>query len=139
VYIVVQAHYPKSGRPGKGQTPTQISYHIQATLVPDSAVVKEAQKSAGQFILATNVLEKDDLTPSQALVEYKEQQSAERGFRFLKDPLFFTSSVFLKSPNRIMALAMVMGVSLLVYTLAQRRLRQTLQAGQTGIKINLRR
>jgi transposase len=131
VYIVVQAHYPKSGRPGKGQTPTQISYHIQATLVPDSAVVKEAQKSAGQFILATNVLEKDDLTPSQALVEYKEQQSAE--------PLFFTSSVFLKSPNRIMALAMVMGVSLLVYTLAQRRLRQTLQAGQTGIKINLRR
>jgi transposase len=116
-----------------------MSYHIQATLGPDTEVVIEAQKSAGQFILATNVLEKDDLTPSQALVEYKEQQTAERGFRFLKDPLFFTSSVFLNSPKRIMALAMVMGVSLLVYTLAQRKLRQALQAAQTGIKNQLKK
>jgi transposase len=139
VNIVAQAHYPKSGRPGKGQTPTQMSYHIQATLAPDIAVVNQAQKSAGQFILATNVLENEDLTPSQALGEYKDQQTAERGFRFLKDPLFFTSSVFLKSPKRIMALAMVMGVSLLVYTLAQRKLRQALQSAQTGIKNQLKK
>jgi transposase len=38
-----------------------------------------------------------------------------------------------------MALAMVMGVSLLVYTLTQRKLRQALQAAQTGIKNQLKK
>ena len=57
---------------------------------------------------------------------YKGQQSSERGFRFLKDPLFFTSSVFLNTPRRVAALAMVMGLCLLVYTLGQRQLRQAL-------------
>lgn len=55
--------------------------------------------------------------------EYKAQQSCERGFGFLKDPLFFADSIFLKSPERIQALAMIMGLCLLVYTLAQRQLR----------------
>jgi transposase len=66
------------------------------------------------------------------LTSYEEQQYSERGWRFLKDPLFFTSSVFLKTPQRIMALVMVMGLALMVYTLAERQLRQALQAtGQT--------
>lgn len=43
----------------------------------------------------------------------------ERGFRFVKDPLFFTSSIFLKSPERIMALAMIMGLCVLVYNLGR--------------------
>ena len=50
----------------------------------------------------------------------------ERGFRFLKDPLFFADSLFLKKPVRIMALLMVMGLSLLVYALAERKLRTQL-------------
>ena len=66
------------------------------------------------------------------MLEYKAQQSTERGFRFLKDPLFFTSSVFLNTPQRVAALAMVMGLCLLVYSLGQRCLRQALaQAQQT--------
>ncbi len=32
---------------------------------------------------------------------YKGQQSCERGFRLLKDPLFFADSVFLKYPSRV--------------------------------------
>jgi len=43
---------------------------------------------AGRFILATNVLDIDELTDDDVLREYKAQQSTERGFRFLKDPLF---------------------------------------------------
>ncbi len=66
------------------------------------------------------------------MYEYKVQQSTERGFRFLKDPLFFTSSVFLNSTERVAALAMVMGLCLLVYSLGQLALRQALdQAKQT--------
>lgn len=47
------------------------------------------QQRAGRFILATNVLEAEQLNEQQALEEYKGQQGNERGFLFLKDPLFF--------------------------------------------------
>jgi len=53
--------------------------------------------------------------------------SVERGFRFLKDPLFFAHSLFLKKPERLMALLMIMGLSLLIYSLAERKLRQALK------------
>ena len=59
--------------------------------------------------------------------EYKAQQTVERGFRFLKDPLFFVSSVFVKKPQRVEALALIMSLTLMVYTLAERKLRQTLE------------
>ena len=61
-----------------------------------------------------------------------EQQKVERGFRFLKDPMFMLDRIFLELPRRIMALSMVMGLCLLVYTLAQFKLRQALvQTGET--------
>ncbi len=73
------------------------------------------------------------LSADDVLTEYKAQQGTERGFRFLKDPLFFTDSVFLKSPERIMALAMIMALCLLVYNLGQRKLRQALSAAKEQI------
>jgi transposase len=48
-----------------------------------------------------------ELSDDDVLGEYKAQQSTERGFRFLKDPLFFTSSVFLNSTQRVAALAII--------------------------------
>jgi hypothetical protein len=80
----------------------------------------------GRFILATNVLDAAVLSAADALREYKAQQGVERGFRFLKDPLFFADSVFLKSPKRIAALGMIMALCLLLYNLGQRQLRQAL-------------
>ena len=68
-----------------------------------------------------------------------QSQSSERGFSFLKHPLFFTDSVFLKSSERIEALALIMGLCLLVYTLAQRQLRQAFQQAHSGIKNQLGR
>jgi transposase len=133
VSVVEQAHHGKRGRPKQGSQPQSLSYHVQATLIPNAEVIEEQQRIAGRFILATNELEDESLNAVEVLAEYKRQQSSERGFRFLKDPLFFTSSVFLKSRQRIMALAMVMALCLLVYTLAQRKLRQALSEAQTGI------
>jgi len=57
----------------------------------------------------------------------------ERGFRFLKDPLFFASRFFLKKPSRIMALLMIMGLSLLIYALAEHELREQLRAQEQFI------
>ena len=120
-------HYERAGKPKQGTPPSHITYHPQATLALDPTVVAMHQRRAGRFILATNELDADPLSGLQALQTYKGQQGTERGFRFLKDPLFFASSIFLKSPERIMALAMVMGLCLLVYNLGQRQLRQVLQ------------
>jgi transposase len=85
------------------------------------------------IVLATNVLEDEHLGEQQALEEYKGQQGTERGFRFLKDPMFFASSVFLKAPERIMALGLIMGLCLLVYNLGQRQLRLALQQANQAI------
>ena len=95
----------------------------------------EAEKiSSGRFILATNILDAKIVSNEQILSEYKAQQSNERGFRFIKDPLFFTSSVFVKKPERVEAIGMIMGLCLLVYNLAQRKLRQQLEATNQGVK-----
>jgi len=71
---------------------------------------------------------------SYVLSEYKAQQSNERGFRFIKAPLFFTSTVFVKNPERVSAIGMIMGLCLLVYNQAQRKLRQQLEATNQGVK-----
>jgi len=41
--------------------------------------------------------------------------------------LFFANSLFLKNPARIMALIMIMGLALLIFALAERKLRQALK------------
>jgi transposase len=53
-------------------------------------------RTKGRFIVATNELDPTKLSAQEMLFNYKEQQAVERGFRFLKDPFFMTSSVFLK-------------------------------------------
>ena len=108
-----------------------------ATIVIEikSEKIEEEKKKAGRFILATNVLNK--LTPSEILEAYKGQQSCEQGFRFFKDPLFFADSVFLKYPSRIETMAMLMGLSLLVYSIGQRQLRAHLKENNTGVKNQL--
>jgi transposase len=67
--------------------------------------------------------------PDEAVIDlYREQSVVERGFAFLKDPLFLASSVFVKKPERIVALSLVMVLCLLVYRLAEHRLRTQLAA-----------
>lgn len=109
-------------------------FQVTAQLELDTSVINKETLAGGRFILATNVMDVHQLSPDEMIVKYKEQQATERGFGFLKDPLFFTDSVFIKSPERIEALALVMGLCLLVYTLGQRLLRQSLQ--QTNSTVN---
>ena len=137
IEVVPRLYYRKAGRPRKGQAPDGYHYRLQGTLTVREEVVALARTRAGRFVLATNVLESKNKSEDEMLCEYKGQQSTERGFRFLKDPMFFTNSVFLKTPERVAALAMVMGLCLLVYTLAQRALRQALASAKQTIKNQL--
>ena len=133
IQTVEKPHYAKRGKPSPDAIPTSISYRVTATVIPiDSEILAQRQR-CGRFILATNILDSLQFTADDALREYRAQQGTERGFRFLKDPLFFTSSVFLKSAKRIEALGMIMVLCLLVYNLAQRQLRLALALAQDTI------
>jgi transposase len=114
--IVAKPHYKRKGRPRPEDVVSRYTYHIQAHLVEDEAVIQTYQHQSGRFILATNLLDDKKWTADLILQEYKAQQTTERGFRFIKDPLFFASRVFLKSTKRIMALTMIMTLALMVYS-----------------------
>ncbi len=131
VEVTAEAYRERPGRPRKGEAPLY-RYRVKAAVVRNEELIARSARRAGRFLLATNLLDQEALPTQEVLAAYLSQQVAERGFRFLKDPLFFTSSVFLKTPSRVAALAMVMGLCLLVYSLADpkspslRELRATL-------------
>jgi len=88
----------------KDRASEHYEYSVEANISTVEKKIQPDKKKAGRFILATNVLEKEALSSEQMLITYKNgQQSVERGFGFLKDPMFFADSVFLKSPKRIEA------------------------------------
>jgi transposase len=127
--IVPVRKYAKPGRPAKEAVAQIVGWQATGQLLPKQETIEKTRQGLGRFIIATNVLDEVRL-PAQTLLScYKQQSRAvERGFRFLKDPLFFADSLFLKSPARIMAMIMVMGLALLVYALAERQLRRQLAA-----------
>jgi transposase len=112
-------------------------YTCQGIVQEKSDVIAQEMAQSGKFILATNVLNSEELSSSEILSEYKAQQSCERGFRFLKDPLFLADSVFLKNPQRIETMGMLMGLCLLVYSIGQRQIRNELQKRGEVVKNQL--
>lgn len=132
--VIEKPRYGQKGRPKAGAEPTHIDYVLSGTLQDDSEAVQAVERTKGLFVIATNELDTAVLSNESLLGVYKDQAvTVERGFRFLKDPMFYAESLYLKSPKRIMALLMVMTLSLLVYSLAERRLRDALK--ETGTMV----
>lgn len=132
-YIVVSKNrYTGKGRPAKDAIPDGVEWFIEGSLRDDHEQIELTKQRKGRFVLATNELDETVLSDSQLLEVYKDQGvTVERGFRFLKDPLFYAESLYLKKPERIMALLMVMTLSLLMYSLAEMRIREALaQSGR---------
>jgi transposase len=120
-------HYGKRGRPSHDAQPARVVYTIEGALASSLATRQALIDQHRCFILATNELDEATLPPREVLTGYKGQARAERGFRFLKDPRFLASSFYLKKPERIMALFMVMTVCLLVYAAVEYRIRTALK------------
>ena len=125
--------YKGRGRPSKN-TEKQFLYcpHYYIELNKEKIELEINKKAI--FILATNELDNDKLTDLEVFEHYKDQKKVEKGFRFLKDPLFFASSLFLKKPERIVALTMIMCLSLLIYSICERKLRILLKTMGASIK-----
>lgn len=115
------------GRPKKGSTPSTVGYRIQGSVFTELETKTKLERKKGFFVLATNDLESACFSIQDVLQTYKSQQSVERGFRFLKSPDFLVSSFFLKKPERIEALLMIMTLCLLVYAAVEYQVRRKLQ------------
>jgi transposase len=124
--VHAQPRYSKRGRPGPDARPDQVVYQSDGALASTLAARQALIDRHCCFILATNELDNSQLPPLAILQGYKGQVHVERGFRFLKDPQLFASSLYLTKPERIMALLMVMTVCLLVYAALAYRIRQAL-------------
>ena len=124
--LVSYPQYAGKGRPRKDANPTSYQCQIMATVSVNQEQVEQEAFRKACWIVGTNVLEPTVLSDQHLIATYKSQGSPERGFRFLKDPLFLASSVFVKKPERIMALSFIMVLCLLVYRLAEVRLRARL-------------
>lgn len=125
--IVPVMGHGKAGRPKSGEAGEIVGYQIKCEISHNVAAIEKFLNRKGRFILATNDLNKEAFSDEKMLDEYKQQQNVERGFRFLKDPWFMVDSIFLKSAHRIEALMMVMTLCLMIYNIAQYRLRETLK------------
>ena len=126
--LVVHPQYRQPGRPRKEVSPDRVAWQIATTLAVDEVAVTREVRRKASFLVATNVLDPGQLPDPELIQTYTEQHSVERGFSFLKDPLFLASSIFVKKPERIVALSLVMVLCLLVYRLAEHRLREQLAA-----------
>ncbi|WP_430639676.1 IS1634-like element ISCwa1 family transposase [Crocosphaera watsonii WH 8501] len=108
-------------------------YKMISLIIKKDEEISRKTKEAGKFILATNLVEENKLEASEILITYKNQQSTERGFRFLKDPLFFTDSFFVEKPERMETMLFLMSLCLLIYNLGQRELINCLKRVKKGI------
>jgi transposase len=97
-------------------------------------LITNYQDSSGRFVLATSILDTRELEALEILKIYKQQQSSERGFRFIKDPLFLADSCFVRNPERVETMMILMPLCLLVYNLGQRQLRRSLKTEKSTVK-----
>jgi transposase len=109
-----------------------LRYAITGTLVQKPEAIDTLREQAGCFVLITNVslegppnsnIPYDGKTVLQA---YKDQNGIEHNFSFLKDPVLI-NSVFLKKPERIEALGLILVLSLLIWRLIELQMRSHLE------------
>ncbi len=127
--VTPHIQYACKGRPTPETPIKALRWQIHASVVPDPAKITPRQQRKACFVLGTPIPD-TTLSDAEVIVGYKGQSAVEGGFRFLKDPVFFVSSLFVKKPSRIQGLLMVMTLALLVYSVAQRRMRNQLARQQ---------
>jgi transposase len=114
------------GRPSSKQPRVvkALRYSLQVTLHERSESIARKTQETGCFVLLTNVPTGGEMAhrAGDILRAYKEQHGIEQNYGFLKDPLI-VNSLFLKKPERIEALGLVLLLALLLGRLMERTLR----------------
>ena len=127
------------GRPKtKGNSPAKIVYRIRVTVSSiDETAWQLAKDRASTFVLITNLKDPKENTSETILRHYKEQNTVEMRFRFLKNPAIL-GQVFLQKPARVKALGYIFLIALLIFALLERRVRQNLATEGKALQLNYR-
>jgi len=125
------------GRPRKGGKGVSLFFIEDIGIMQRNDAVRQERLEDACFVIGTSALE----APVEEILQtyIKDQQGVERSFRFLKDPEYFADAFFLKSPSRIAALLCVMTLSLLLFSLVQRRIRIALEKSDRTVRDQKRR
>ena len=118
----------RRGRPAKDAKPVSVEtvWNICIEVTGENgAAVERFRQTEECFVLITNV-SKDKLNMREILEHYKGQIVVEKDFKFFKEPCI-ASVIYLKTPERIKALVMLLGVSLLLRGLIQYKMRKGYQ------------
>jgi transposase len=112
------------GRPGPNTSfeCVEVSYYVVG-VADDGPALQDAARWDGLFPLITN---SKTFTLEEALDKYKYQPFLEKRHQQLKSVLE-VAPVYLKNPQRVASLLLLYFVSLLVYALIERELRQQMQ------------
>jgi transposase len=115
------------GRPKEGARATVVFTVSEYVIEKMQCKIDDAIMKQMCFVLGTNASSDEISTEEMINIYLKDQHGVENAFRFLKDPSYFTDAFFLKTPRRIAALLCIMTISLLLYSLLQRKLRMRLK------------
>jgi transposase len=127
VEVRVEAHPQYGpGRPSATQPRVvkALRYGLQVTLHERAEVIARKRQETSCCVLLTNVPTAGEMghRARDVLRAYKEQHGIEQNDGFLKDPLL-VNRLFLKKPERIEALGLVLLLALLLWRLVERTLR----------------
>lgn len=120
------------GKPPKDAQKQIIGYHIRGNSTTQIAHYQDLKQTKGKFIIASNDTS-ERWSKMDKFLTYKDQSKVEKGFRFLKDPSFLADHFFVKKPERIEAILLIMTLSLMVYAALERELRKQLQAKEVFV------
>ena len=124
------------GRPSphKPRPIKALRYRLKTTMSPQTERIVRMEEEAGCFVLLTNVPTAGDLAHSarDILTGYKDQHGTEQNYGFLKDPVI-VNSLFLKKPERIEALGLILLLALLIWRLMERAMRTHVDTTSTPL------
>lgn len=124
---------PAAGRPRKGELrDTRSIWRFELALERDAERIALTRQRRSCFVLVTD-WEPDQWEDERVLAEYRHQHMVEghTGFRWLKGPAA-VAPVFLKTPERIRAMGLVLVLALMVRNYIQATLRSELaERGET--------
>jgi len=100
VNLTQHIRYASRGKPKADSAIKGIEWQISGTVVSDDAKLAAKQHHEACFVVGTSIPD-TELSDQEVIKGYKGQGAVERGFSFLKSPVFFVSSLFVKKPSRI--------------------------------------
>jgi transposase len=106
----------------------------KTTISPQTERIVRLEEEAGCFVLLTNGPTVGDLAHSarDILTGYKDQHGTEQNDGFLTDPVI-VNSLFLKKPERIEALGLILLLALLIWRVMERAMRTHVDTTRTPL------